>query len=105
MIDLSKPIRWKSDKVPILHVAKGSCHWLLEWRNWDSGIGGTSMTWQELEDAVENIPEPRKPREWWLEFCGKEVKSIYDSHYQGKTRVIEWPDGAPLPDWPEGEGS
>ena len=101
MIDLTKPIRRKGETKEF-RIGCEPYYQVIEVGDlcWSS-----LLSREQIEDHYENIPEPRKPREWWLEFCGKEVKSIYDSHYQGKTRVIEWPEHAPLPDWPEGEGS
>lgn len=91
MLDLTKPIRRKRDGV----IVKGYLGVVLE----DQG-GRYAPDDAVLMDAYENVPEPRKPREWWihLDTLGAVYpqKSCVDC-----TRVIEWPENAPLPEWPE----
>jgi hypothetical protein len=59
----------------------------------------------ELERDYENIPEPRKPREWLLRWSPDGERTwIIDGGFaqsDNDIRVIEWPENAPLPDWPE----
>jgi hypothetical protein len=69
----------------------------------------------ELERDYENIPEPRKPREFYLSVHRVDGAiyfgvhdSLLDANIHGSQytrseliRVIEWPENVPLPDWPE----
>ena len=106
MIDLSKPIRRKGEINPVHAVEGYGDNILVEDRN-GSYIGVYSRA--AFDSLHENIPEPRKPREWYIEpsFERYELKAgtTILSRPLDFVRVIEWPEGAPLPDWPEGEGS
>ena len=74
------------------------------------------ITHEELERDYENIPEKRKPREWSVTCYemvdgGSEIDSLNFVKVETcsedlvarvqKTRVIEWPEGAELPEWPK----
>ena len=95
MIDLSKPIRSKFGKAPLRVIERLSYD--IIWPNGDSH----NCFRDELERDYENIPGPRRPREWWIHL-GAAPESIYESRVcVDCIHVIEWPEGAPLPDWPE----
>lgn len=104
MIDLTKPIRrkgWNQHKAtvygPKYFVSPDS---VIEAPAW--------LTREELELYYENIPEPRKPREFhiltdvegFVSQC-TETSSVRPPG-RARARAIEWPVDAPLPDWPEG---
>ena len=97
MIDLTKPIRRKGGKKTVIIPDESFivCHDELP-------ICKTiRITRDELERDYENIPETRRPREWWIHL-GAAPESIYESRVcVDCIHVIEWPEGAPLPDWPE----
>ncbi len=106
-IDLTKPIRRKWDhlEVQIRHGYIG--HWLSPQGIWHE----EPISPAQLERDYENIPEPRKPRELWVAFeVGNypvkrgERAWVSPAQYTEYTKYIEWPEGAPLPEWP-GEGS
>lgn len=54
---------------------------------------------------------PRKPREWWItldagDITGVVTKALTSALWTARDNakvihVIEWPEGAPLPEWPE----
>lgn len=103
-IDLSKPIRRKRDKEEVTYIGP------MEAQLYDPHVGRFYITDEELERNYENIPEPRKPRQWTILVCDSntgdcnffgpsDTESFSDP--QRRVRVIEWPEGAPLPDWPE----
>ena len=96
MIDLTKPIRHKRCDV--------GGHLSIRLTVTD-GFQGRVVSMEELERDYENIPEPRKPREWCLEWSpdGKRKWVIQGGFRESdnSVRVIEWPEGAPLPEWPE----
>ena len=102
MIDLTKPIRRKRDGMRAKRVSEAHFYTI---EHEDGRVAHIDM--EILERDFENIPEPRKPREWWLDlFTGRffaEPQNGGLSNYPiiRTKRVIEWPEGAPLPDWPE----
>ena len=61
----------------------------------------------DIELKYENVPEPRRPREWVLvenedsSIAVAKPAVLYDTHSSRFVRVIEWPIDAPLPEWPE----
>jgi len=104
MIDTTKPIRLKGCITPLraepatdTYRIRGYCY---------------PYTLSELDRDFENIPEPRKPREWWVNEYGCVYGTLIKSEslaeraaetgQTGRIHVIEWPEGAPLPEWPEG---
>ena len=113
MIDLTKPIRRKDGseskqwRVMGFDYHRTQCFLLIS----DSG-DGCNISPEGLGRDYENIPGPRKPREWFVTIYtlagGKtEVESgiLFNDRRLVKEsnvgRVIEWPRGAPLPEWPE----
>ena len=110
MIDLTKPVRIKDERTPVVVQPVG--RYVVTWP--DGYVHYFSS--EELERLLENVPEPRKPREWWFNlysdgFFGLQNNSIEEAKanvLKGRSaehiRVIEWPGGAPLPDWPEDGG-
>lgn len=97
MIDLTKPIRRKCDGMRV------SVEKIHEFRVDVNGSVLEYATRRELEDAYENIPEPRKPREWCLDLFSTKFYACKEFvQPNARMRVIEWPRGAPLPEWPEG---
>ena len=105
MIDLTKPIRRKRDGMRAKRVSEAHFYTI---EHEDGRVAHIDM--EILERDFENIPEPRKPREWYIYVCKTNNGSrMFDgsdptedpSDPQVCTRVIEWPEGAPLPDWPE----
>ena len=111
MIDLTKPIRRKRDGMRAKRVSEAHFYTI---EHEDGRVAHIDM--EILERDFENIPEPRKPREWWFNlysdgFFGLQNNSIEEAKanvLKGQSaehiRVIEWPGGAPLPDWPEDGG-
>lgn len=114
-LDLTKPIRRKEDDGRVYEALEGIQ--LFEGGiNPGSVVNPQFITRSALERLFENIPEPqpdrarapRKPREWMVaeypEYTGKkEIFSLMPLTYKiPMFRVIEWPEGAPLPDLPEG---
>ena len=101
MIDPTKPIRRKRDKQQaVISKVRGYTKYYAEPYNEARADG--PMTLEELDHDYENIPEPRKPREWGALIQKDNIITV-DSEV-GLIRVIEWPKGAPLPEWPEGYG-
>ena len=104
MIDLTKPIRSKFVKnvYPMyVKIIRGEIR--LEWKGEENRWLDYSVTQGDLERNYENIPEPRKPQEWYLDlFSTKFYASKEFIQPNARRRVIDWPEGAPLPDWPEG---
>ena len=99
MIDLKKPIRHK-EKLGACLATMGHRWVLVEWQ--DSTGGAWAYKADEFERFFENIPEPRKPREW-EGFLTKDGGLRTNGRLTGREtiRIIEWPYDAPLPDWPE----
>jgi hypothetical protein len=109
MIDLTKPIRRKGYGKFIgdyAHTATPGAWLVADGSN--SLRSGHFVMQSELERDYENIPEPRKPREWLitsLNLTTGEYSAIAVGHVHQwggyKTRVIEWPHDAELPEWPQ----
>ena len=108
MIDLNKPIRRKGSNHTIAVV---EAPFRVYHINSDDYV---QYSREELERDYENIPEPRKPQRWWIDEASLgygasgnvyEVKNWPgDFDLTRVINVIEWPQDAPLPDWPEGYG-
>ena len=103
MIDLNKPIR---RKVGGSLVAV----WDAPYRVYN-GDTFVQYTKEELERDYENVPEPRKPREWGIVIRNDHTLGAFNGKVTQlglrdieAIRVIEWPEGYPLPDWPEDGG-
>jgi hypothetical protein len=100
MIDFTKPIRLKSEHRMIGRAYVGDRWCVVEWAN----DGAWPYRLDEMETYFENIPEPRKPREWFLYLHGNGERYVtrvkQDIEGPETVRVIEWPEGAPLPEWP-----
>jgi hypothetical protein len=57
---------------------------------------------EELERDYENIPEPHRPIEYHADTIVFGEKWARQTVELGRVvRLIEWPENAPLPDWPE----
>ena len=104
MIDLTKPIRRKGDHQACEVTALTSYY--VEPRNDPKTY---KLSAAEFEAIYENVPEPRRPREWYgfVEAIDCDVVQAYRTsrsivdHRDGKRfRLIEWPEGAELPEWP-----
>ena len=99
MIDLTKPIRRKKTREVVLFLPEPFYHLIRP------GSGSLAYSADELEFHFENVPEPRKPREWhgYVDIANRLIPEGGNLPTYGKyVRVIEWPLGTPLPDWPEG---
>lgn len=101
MIDLTKPIRRKSDHAVVAMVSEITSYY-VEPRD-DPQTYKLSLA--ELEAIYENIPEPRMPREYWAIMPG--IDDMRPGGYfvdkgdsAGAMHLIEWPADAPLPEWP-----
>jgi hypothetical protein len=94
MIDLTKPIRVKGKPEPVKIVGP-------VYRVRFSGGDQAFRSMEELERDYENIPEPRKPREFVM---WERDGNLFGMDLLGgvRIRVIEWPEGAELPEWPNG---
>ena len=93
MIDLTKPIRRKSTKQAVFADPCVIVRHDNDYRTY------TPTCFEEL---YENIPEPRKPREFWIvPNPGQNFVREVGQKIEPSIRVIEWPEYAPLPDWPE----
>jgi len=90
-IDLTKPIRRKNG--PLAWVSNGPVYQV------SVNAQVSFATLSDLERDYENIPEQRKPREFSA-FERNGVLYPMDLLGGARTRVIEWPEGAPLPDLP-----
>ena len=113
MIDLTKPIRikkkfakasgWSMDSHEPVTVTRGVSNWLIE-SQYTYGGWLVAESERELESAVENIPEPRKPARWVVSETSR-IGMPIDKDWTPMVPcvyLIEWPKHAPLPDWPEG---
>lgn len=107
MIDLTKPIRRKKDGRTFMQAAVAHFHTLYPYPT-SRVEDGIRVTPDELERDYENIPEPYKPRQVWLILRDGEPRKTGDAilasryAHAGFSRFVEWPQDAPLPDWPEG---
>jgi len=109
MIDPTKPIRRKGGAGEEQFVATPECVYRVHSQTEAPQIG-ERWTQELLDLYFENIPEPRKPREWWGTVTGDGIYASYPKdmgtgrpiHADRVVNLIEWPEGAPLPDLPEG---
>lgn len=119
MIDLTKPIRRKPG------IKQQGCGWsdvltckkIFRVEAQDGSFNPEYYSLRELEHYFENIPEPRRPRDFLALEDAHNVSFVSivpntpDAFLDTKSRIpwgsvkmirlIEWPADAPLPEWPE----
>ena len=106
MIDLTKPIRRKGKEMGLFTVKQCDTIDVFRVKGVTTGIEFNIFGVDVLNEHYENIPEPRRPREWRasVRYDGTLVPDDMipaDNYPAQQVRLIEWPEGAPLPEWPE----
>lgn len=67
VLDLGKPIRWKSDHTPVIVLWSDDNDTFAEWQPPDDEPVRQHMRTEWFSERVENIsPEPVGPEEYWL---------------------------------------
>lgn len=99
-IDLTKPIRRKSDRAPVGMVSLITRYYVEPKDDPEVYV----LSESEFEAIYENIPEPRKPARWVVSETSR-IGMPIDNDWTPMVPcvyLIEWPKHAPIPDWPEG---
>lgn len=64
-LDLTKPLRFSGDKIPVTNIVRGVHYYLIEYYNLTRGLNSaTYFTEKQISDSLENAPAG--PREWFV---------------------------------------
>lgn len=104
MIDLTRPIRRKSLNPDIEghRVSRITTNATFHVTH-DDGTWTVFGSIEDLERSYENIPEKTTPQEYWIDIIKMQAYPACRSFSglpPGCIRVIEWPEGVPLPELP-----